>query len=83
MAQINTLNILQHNVLSWRTYRKQLQQEYLALNPHIILINAHGCPDNDKIKIYNYTIQQKNTTNEARVSWRRQTTDLTDNRNRL
>ena len=46
MAEIATLNILQHNVLAWRNRRMELQNVYRSLDPHIMLINAHGLTEN-------------------------------------
>ena len=63
MAAIETLNIIQQNVLSWRTHKTQLKQIYSTLNPHLILINSHGCKEGEDIKIYNYNISQKNFSN--------------------
>ena len=65
MGEINTIKILQHNVLAWKTHKAELKQIYLTLNPDIILINANGCKDEGKIKIYPYTVIQKNITDEA------------------
>ena len=65
MAEIvNTLNILQHNVLSWSGRRLELSNIYRALDPHLILINAHGCRDQEEIKIYNYRVLMNNITNQ-------------------
>ena len=56
------LTILQHNVLSWNSPRKHdLANEYLKLNPDIILLNGHGRKNDDKIKIFPYTTYQRNT----------------------
>ena len=48
MAEINTLNLIQHNVLSWNNRKKELQNIYRSLDPHLILINAHGLKDHEK-----------------------------------
>ena len=59
MAQINTLQIIQHNVLAWKKHK------YIPISgPHIILINAQGCKNTEEIKIFNYQIIQKNYTNQ-------------------
>ena len=63
MEQVNTLNILQHNVRHWNTIRSSLSNTYKCLDPHIILINSHGCINDEKIKIFNYTLIQSNKTN--------------------
>ena len=65
MAEIRSLNIIQHNVLAWKAHQTQLRQVYLSLNPHLILINSHGCKNNEKIKVFNYFIIQKNKFDEA------------------
>ena len=64
MQQINTLNILQHNVLSWNKHRFGLINTYNTIDPHVILLNAHACKNDYKIKIFNYSIIQNNPTNE-------------------
>ena len=58
--------MLQHNVLRWISPRKQiLANQYLALAPDVILINAHGCTDDDKITIYPYKVFQQNRNGRA------------------
>ena len=64
MAEIDTLHVLQHNVLAWKPHKAQLQQIFKSLDPHI-LINAHGCREREGIKIHNYSISKKNRTNDA------------------
>ena len=61
---ITTLNVLQHNVLSWEGRKLELSNIYRALDPHIILINAHGCRNSQDIKIYNYKVIINNVTNQ-------------------
>ena len=63
MEQVKTLNILQHNVLSWNKHKYALYNTYRLLDPHIILLNAHGCKHNQEMKIYNYTVVKNNKTN--------------------
>ena len=60
---MKTLNILQHNVHTWSTRKFELQKIYTKLDPHIILINSHGCKKEEELKIFNYKIQQNNITN--------------------
>ena len=40
------LNIIQHNVRSWNR-RLELQNVYRSLDPHVILINAHGLKEKE------------------------------------
>lgn len=63
MAQ--TITILQHNVLAW-TYarRNELHNIYQSIDPDVILINAHGMKEDQRIKLFQYIVYQKNTTNE-------------------
>ena len=63
MEQVNTLNILQHNIRHWSTIKISLSNTYRYLDPHIILINSHERTNEEKIKIFNYTIVQSNNTN--------------------
>ena len=64
MAQISTLNVLQHNVRNWNNIRVSLSNTYRILDPHIILLNSHGCSSDNKIKIFNYYILQVNKTDK-------------------
>ena len=57
------LTIIQHNVLHWRTHKHDITNAYLQLDPDIILINAHGLINNERIHIYNYNTYQTNKTN--------------------
>ena len=63
MAEIRTLNVIQHNVHAWSTRRHELQRIYGLLNPHIILINSRGCRADQDLTIFNYIIQRNNITN--------------------
>ena len=57
----NRLTIVQHNVLSWGGSRRlQLANMYLEINPDIILINAHGRSNEQRMKIFPYDIYQRN-----------------------
>lgn len=43
------IRVLQHNVLHWTKARKYLlSNQYLAMAPDVILINAHGNKDDDR-----------------------------------
>ena len=62
---LNTIKIVQHNVLSWTFNRRnELSNYYLTLDPHIILLNSTGSLLEDKIKIFNYHVFQRNDANE-------------------
>lgn len=61
MAQ-RTLTIVQHNVLHWSTRKYELYNSYREEDPDIILINSHGQPNNNPIKIFDYTVYQNNPT---------------------
>ena len=62
---VQDIKIIQHNVLHWTKERSvELSNYYRSENPHIILINSTSVINEDKIKIYNYNIIQKNFLNE-------------------
>ena len=62
---IQDIKIVQHNVMHWTTERAvELCNYYHHENPDLILLNSTSIINNDKIKIYNYNIIQKNTLNE-------------------
>ena len=55
------IRVLQHNVLHWTKARKYLlSNQYLAMAPDVILINAHGNKDDDRIKLFPYIVYQQN-----------------------
>ena len=58
---INTLNIIQHNVQNWNTNKYTLSNIYKDIDPDIILINSHGLKSNDNIKIRSYNSHTINT----------------------
>ena len=61
---MDTLKILQHNVLHWPTRKFELLNEYHSINPDIILINEHGLINNENIKIPGYSCYTRNNYNE-------------------
>ena len=61
---IGHIKIIQHNVLHWRTNYLSLANYYRSTDPEIILLNAHGNQNNDKIKLFNYNIVQNNSTGQ-------------------
>ena len=61
----NTLKVLQHNVLHWRTHKEALTINYLQHNPDIILLNSHGLKTNEPLKIQGYNTFKVNYTEEA------------------
>lgn len=62
---LNTLKIVQHNVLAWTFNRRnELFNIYRTLDPDIILINAHGRKNEERIKLFNYNVYQRNSLNE-------------------
>ena len=63
---MNEINIIQHNVLCWTKQRaNELSNIYIKTNPDIILLNSTGKTNEEKIKIFNYNIYQRNYLNEA------------------
>lgn len=62
---LHSIKIIQHNVLSWTFARRnELYNIYRSIDPEIILINSHGRKDEERIKIYNYNVYQRNAQNE-------------------
>ena len=62
---ITTIKIIQHNVLKWTFARRnELTNLYLKTDPEIILLNATGIRDDDRIKIFNYNVYQRNRYGE-------------------
>lgn len=58
------LKIIHHNVLSWTFQRRnELYNVYVEENPDIILINAYGRSDEQRIKLYGYQTYQTNISN--------------------
>ena len=59
--QRRTVTVLQHNVLHWTKKRRYgLANAYLKVAPDILLLNAHGCTDAQRMKIFPYVIYQQN-----------------------
>ena len=55
------LTVLQHNVLHWSFDRRnELCNTYRKHDPDIILLNSHGLPDTERIKIFQYNTYQTN-----------------------
>ena len=61
---MDSLTILQHNVLHWSTRKFNLANTYHKINPDIILINEHGLPEGENIKIPGYNSFNRNIHNE-------------------
>ena len=61
---MDSITILQHNVLHWKNRKNNLINTYLDLNPDIILINSHGLNEEENIKISGYNCYSKNIFNE-------------------
>ena len=56
------LKILAHNVNGWNNRKFHLFNCYKEVDPDLILINEHGVPDSENIKVYGYEVIQKNPT---------------------
>ena len=61
---INQIKVLQHNVHHWPSKRLNLINTYQHINPDVILLNSHGLPNHEYIKIPGYTCYQINRTGE-------------------
>ena len=65
LTLIQDLKIIQHNVLCWTKDRSiELCNYYHQENPDIILLNSTSVINNNKIKIYNYNVIQRDILNE-------------------
>ena len=65
LSTINKIKIIQHNVIKWIYPRNiALSNYYQKENADVILLNSIGIKDENKIKIHNYNIYQRNTTGE-------------------
>ena len=58
------LNIVQHNVNSWKTNKINLINIYNRETPDVILINGHGINETENLKIYNFIVYHSNKRNE-------------------
>ena len=61
---VNTIKIIQHNVQHWSSRRFDLINNYMQESPDIVLINSHGLPNHQNIKIPGYTCYQQNRSGE-------------------
>ena len=62
---IQGLKIVQHNVMCWTKERStEFCNYYRQENPDIILLNSTSVINNNKIRIFNYNVIQKNALNE-------------------
>lgn len=61
---MDSITIIQHNVLHWESRKTNLINTYLTINPQIILINGHGLRNYEQIKLPGYITYQLNTSNE-------------------
>ena len=62
---LQDIKIIQHNVMHWTKERAvELCNYYRHENPDLILLNSTSIINNEKIKMYNYNVIQKNTLNE-------------------
>ena len=63
--RLSTIRILQHNVLKWTYTRKnELSNFYLRIDPEVVLLNATGMKEKDRIKLFNYNVYQRNREDE-------------------
>ena len=62
---VTTLKVTQQNILKWTFQRRnELTNLYMQTNPDVILLNSTGIKENERIKIFNYNVYQKNKYNE-------------------
>lgn len=53
-----SLSVIQHDVLHWHNRKHELCNTYAAHIPDIILLNSHVQNDNERIKIFTYSMYQ-------------------------
>uniref|UniRef100_A0A0P4W031 Endonuclease/exonuclease/phosphatase domain-containing protein n=1 Tax=Scylla olivacea TaxID=85551 RepID=A0A0P4W031_SCYOL len=58
------LKIIQHNVLHWTTRKYDLCNTYRQFDPDVILINGHGLPDENRLRIPGFRVHQMNSSGE-------------------
>ena len=62
---METLNIIQHNVIKWtRQRRNELWNIYNTLSPDIILLNATGIKNEERIKFFGFNTHHRNLGDE-------------------
>ncbi len=61
---MDTIKIIQHNVLHWETRKMELIATYRMHDPDIILINSHGASEEENIKIVGYSTYMRNQSGE-------------------
>lgn len=61
---MDTITILQQNVLFWETRKTELIKVYRNLIPDTIILNSHGVREGNNIKIIGYSAYLINTNNE-------------------
>ena len=62
---METLNIIQHNVIKWTKKRSnELWNIYNTLSPDIILLNATGIKNEEKIKFFGFNTHHRNLGDE-------------------
>ena len=64
MIHNRKLTIVQHNVQCWRSNKNALANIYQDIDPDIILLNGTSVLQTEKLKIFNYNVTTKNSTNE-------------------
>lgn len=65
LTTLNTIKVLQHNFLHWRTNKESLILSYLQHSPDILLLNSHGVKSIEPLKIPGYHCIKVNSTEEA------------------
>lgn len=60
------IKIVQHNVLAWTPTRSlELTNHYLTLRADVILLNSHGRKNDEPIRIFGYTVYQRNSRQQG------------------
>jgi len=64
MERRRKIEIIQHNVQTWRTKKTSLCNIYNEMDPDIILLNETSVKNNEDLKIFNYNVYKTNKKNE-------------------
>lgn len=68
IKHIKSLKIVLHNVNTWtRDRRNELSNYYNRIEADIILLNSISLLNDERVKIYNYNVYQKNKENERQA----------------
>ena len=59
------IRVVQINVRGWKANKNSIMQLIQETDPDVVLINEHGCKEEEKLKIFNYRVYKKNQLNKG------------------